>query len=59
MNVQSVDQFLVFIHIIGGKVRYPSQQEKKLDLEDSELSKVVRHLINRASKPDQDECSIR
>lgn len=26
------------------------QQEKKLDLEDSELSKVVRHLINRVSE---------
>lgn len=38
------------LHIIGGKVRYPSQQEKKLDLEDSELSKVVRHLINRVSE---------
>ncbi|ABS74781.1 BglG family transcription antiterminator [Bacillus velezensis] len=38
------------LHIIGGKVRYPSQLEKKLDLEDSELSKVVRHLINRVSE---------
>lgn len=38
------------LHIIGGKVRYPLQQEKKLDLEDSELFKVVRHLINRVSE---------
>lgn len=37
------------LHIIGGKVRYPLRQEK-LDLEDSELPKVVRHLINRVSE---------
>ncbi|MBY8912864.1 BglG family transcription antiterminator [Bacillus sp. YC2] len=38
------------LHILGGKVRYPLQKEEKNDLENSELPKVVRHLINRVSE---------